>query len=168
MDERLIALAKSNNISPNGYAEGCMDWTGSFPENYNWSWATAPRVKLACELLPILFEETRNRKASRSSYGLKHDVEHLFQQYAPELSSVHSNYLSNGELILAMAYCGFHSHGRERPCRNDCLNALYLLKDKRKGANNKKGKAKALADETEAKIKEFLRQKVAEHSRPKE
>lgn len=153
MDERLIALAKSSQTTPFGFAD-------SVEKDYNW--ATAERVKWACELLPLMFEESRNRQASRSSYSLKHEVEDLFKEYAPELASVHGCYLSNGECIVAMAYCGFHSYNKSGP------NAYYLLKDKRKGAKNKKGKAKALADETEAKIKEFLRQKVAEHSRPKE
>ena len=160
MDERLIALAKSSGLVYGGYADAAKDWTGSFPENYNWNWACGYGVKLACELLPLMFEESRNRQASRSSYSLKHEVEDLFRQYAPELSSVHGCYLSNGELMVAMSYCGFHSYNKSGP------NAYYLLKDKRKGATNKKGKAKELADETEAKIEKLLRQKVAEHSRP--
>ena len=155
MDERLIALAKSSQTTPFGFAT-----KDGVPEDYNW--ATAERVKWACEMLPILFEETRNRKASRSSYGLKHEIEDLFRKYAPELVNIHGCYLSNGEAIVAMGYCGFHPYDRSGP------NAFYLLKDKRKGATNKKGKAKQLADETEQRIKELLRQKVAEHSRPKE
>lgn len=142
MDERLIGLAKSSGLCLGGFGE-CEDY----------KWATAERVKWAIELLPILFEETRNRKASRSSYGLKHDVEHLFQKYAPELSAIHECYLSNGELILAMAYCGFHSYDRSGP------NAFYLLKDKRKGKDNKRGVAKELADKTELKIKEWFLKK---------
>jgi len=156
MDERLIALAKSMNLCDGGF--------NNDPEEHpNLEWATGWKVKTAIEMLPLLYEQQqRGRNNGRSSYGLKHDVEHLFQKYAPELSSVHTNWMGNGELILAMAYCGYH-------IRNQCgPNAYYRLRNRRKGCDNKRGKAKEEADRMEKEIETLLRQKVAEHCRPKE
>lgn len=155
MDERLLALAKSMNLCDGGF-------NNDPEEQPNLDWATGWKVKTAIEMLPLLYEQSRNRKASRSSYGLKHEIEDLFRWYAPELSSIHTNWMGNGELILAMAYCGYHSYDRSGP------NAYYHLRDRRKGAIFKKGKAREEADEMEKQIETLLRQKVAEHCRPKE
>ena len=149
MDERLIAMATSMKLCDLGF----NDPDGPCSHN----WATGWKVKTAIELLPLLYEQSRNRKASRSSYGLKHEVENLFQKYAPELSDLHTGWVGNGELILAMAYCGFHDYHRSG------LNAYYHLRDRRKGALNKKGKAKEEAMEMEKKIEALLLQKVADH-----
>jgi hypothetical protein len=155
MDERLIALATSMKLCDGGF----NDPDGPLSRD----WATGWKVKTAIELLPLLYEQSRNRKASRSSYGLKHEVEHLFQKYAPELSDVHTNWMGNGELILAMAYCGYHDYHRSGP------NAYYHLRDRRKGATNKKGKAKEEADEMEKQVEALLRQKrIAEKKTIKE
>jgi len=156
MDERLISLAKSMNLCDGGFNND-----PATPISYDW--ATGWKVKTAIEMLPLLYEQSRNRKASRSSYGLKHEIEDLFRWYAPELSSIHTNWMGNGELILAMAYCGYHSYDRSGP------NAFYHLRDRRKGAIFKtECKAKEEAERMMREVELLLRQKVAEHCRPKE
>ena len=151
MDTRLLALRASLCLGDGGFYD-------TDPPVHNVNWATGWKVKMMCELLPMLYISNPNsRKNARSSYGLKHELEHLFQTYAPELSSLHTNWVGNGELILAMAYCGFHSHSR---CG---LNAFYYLKDKRRGKNNKGGMAKKEAECVEALVRDFLRKKVEEH-----
>jgi len=152
MDTRLLALAASLNLGDGGFND--KEAPLSTP------WATNWKVKTLTEMLPLLFEPATSSHVtnSRGSYGLKHTAEHLLRDYAPELTSLHGCWVGNGELILAMAYCGFHSYDQRGP------NAYYHLKDKRRGMMNKGGKAKQLAEETETRVKELLRSKVAEQS----
>lgn len=151
MDDRLLALRSTQSLGDGGFHD--VD-----PPVHNVNWATGWKVKTMIELLPLLYKSTSARKNARSSYGLKHELERLFQQYAPELSSVHTNWVGNGELILAMAYCGYHSHDRSGP------NAFYYLKDTRRGRNNKGGMLKKEAEFVEALVRDILRKKVAEHT----
>jgi len=149
MDARLNELATSLNLGDGGF----RDTDAPLSQNWTTNW----KVKTMVELLPHLYEPSRNKTRSRSSYGLKHDLEHLFQTYAPELSSLHTNWVGNGELILALAYLDYPSYDRSG------LNAFYRLRDKRKGKGFKNGKGKKEADEAEASVKALLRKKVEEH-----
>lgn len=152
MDAHLLSLAQTLRLSDGGFCDQDPPLTPN--------WATGWKVKTMIDLLPHLYERTtaRTPKTSRSSYGLKHDLEHLFQTYAPELSSLHGNWVGNGELILAMAYLNYTTYSRSG------LNAFYYLKDKRRGRNNKGGKFKTEADTAEAVVRELLRKQVADHS----
>lgn len=150
MDERLLSLANQHQLNDGGF--------GDTPLLTNW--ATSWKVKTLIDILPLLYEPTRSRKNSRSSYGLKHEVEDLLRTYAPELSSLHSNWVGNGELILANLYLGYLYSSKSGP------NAYYYLRDKRSGKNNKGGARKREAEEAEERVKQYLRQKVEENNNP--
>jgi hypothetical protein len=144
-DDRLRQLARDLRLCDGGIDD-------KDPPLHDPNWTTGWKVKTMCRLIPHLYSTAVSKRPSlsRSSYGLKHDLEHLFQTYAPALSSVHTNWVGNGELILAMAYCGYEPSSVSAP------NAYYHLKDARKGKTNKGGKAKKEADETEALVRDVL------------
>jgi hypothetical protein len=150
-ETRLLALARDLHLCDGGVDDKDP------PHSQNW--ATNWKVKTMCVLLHQLYEPAKrpNPRKSRSSYGLKHDLERLFQTYAPELSSVHTNWVGNGELILAMAYCGFV------PYKTSAPNTYYYLTDLREGKDNKSGDKKIRADFSEEIVRLILRKKVEEH-----
>lgn len=154
-EDRLRELARDLHLCDGGIHDTDPPLTAN--------WVVGWKVKTMCILLNSLYESVNPKgkatqaKASRSSYGLKHDLERLFQTHCPELSSVHTNWVGNGELILAMAYAGFKPYTTSPP------NAFYYLRDQRDGAKNKGGEAKKHADYTEALVKAILRKKVEEH-----
>lgn len=152
MDELLLDLAKKLNLSEGGFStEPVVDFR----------WATGWKVKTIIDLIPDLYEykgKRKNANNSRSSYGLKHEVERLFQTVVPELSHLHTNWVGNGELILAMEFCGYEHYAKNGP------NAYYNLKEYSRGLANKGGVLKLIARDKDMTVKEYLRKKVAESS----
>ena len=168
MDARLRDLAVGNELTCGGYNfvqelgrnKGKM-WDGETPEEWkamsaekktSW-WVKADRIKWAIKIIPLMWEQkfTNTKYYSRSSYGMKHEVEDAFKDYARCRTDLHHCYLSNGELLLACLYLGWSPYTKDGP------NGYFRVKSKFKGLENKGGKQKAIAEENLSRLRITLR-----------
>jgi len=167
MDARLKDLALGSDLCCGGYNylqdigrnKGKM-WDGETPEEWRemdverkTAWVKEERIKWAIKIIPLMWELkfTNTKTYSRSSYGMKHDVEHAFQDYARGRTDLHHCYFSNGELIVACLYLGWSPYHKDGP------NGYFRVKSKLKGVENKGGKQKAKAEESLSRIRITLR-----------
>jgi len=171
MDARLRDLAIGNDLCCGGYNyiqeigqnKGKMYCCGNYtPEEWNaikadrklaWIKAEGDRIRWAIKIIPLMWEQkfTNTKHYSRSSYGMKHDVEHAFRDYAKGRVDLHKCYLSNGELLLACLYLGWSPYTKDGP------NGYFRVKSKFKGLENKGGKQKAIAEENLSRLRITLR-----------
>lgn len=147
MDAELERLAKYYDISEEGINR----------PSTSYEWVKHPRIKWTIEIFPILYTKVNHKsgRGERSSYGLKHEIEDLFTRFIPELSSIHYNYISNGELILALAYLRYHPKVIHSP------NAFYFFRDNLRGLRNKGGKQREEALATLERVRVVLQSKLS-------
>ena len=147
MDAELERLARYYNLSEEGINQPSTDY----------EWVKHPRIKWTIEIFPVLYTKVAHKsgRGSRSSYGLKHEIEDLFTRYIPELAPIHYHYISNGELILALSYLRYHPKSIDGP------NTTYFFRDNLRGLRNKGGKQREEALATLERVKSILQSKLS-------
>lgn len=82
----------------------------------------ADSILKAIKIIPLLVRTT-SKKYLVGSYGMKHHVEKLIS------TNNNGSYMSNGQLILAMIYCGYKYRLREEGTWNCDFLAEYVRAD---------------------------------------
>lgn len=75
------------------------------------------RINQAIEQIPKYFKMVRNVPRQVSSYGLKHILEQKLEEDEEQCSRA---YITNGDFMVAMIFCGF-------TCKFRKINGKYLV-----------------------------------------